>query len=272
MKHSKFIILVAFAMCFLYSCVVSAPKEVKRFSNAQQERFDDKLKDFNENKYNYKNDILKKEYLDSVRLATGLYMDSVKLFVNWKATIQNISSREQNGNIILSFELEYQPEEYRKVSFDVDYVLPNKEDTLKKDKIYTTIRSLSDFSDVYFDGFIRTKANGEAHYDKFWESATDDLFLPYPDFHFFIVDINNESKGDTLSNDLQNAVDLSFEAIEPLKLNFRKEISNKEMTARVDAIAPEFKSAKEKLSAEDRNYINRLTNAITLNFLYAEED
>lgn len=272
MKNNSLLILMIFALCFISSCVVPTTNKEKknRFANAQQEHFDDKLKYFDTKKYDYRNDILKKEYLDSVRLATGLYMDSVKLFVNWKAKIQNIKSRENNGNVILSFELEYQPEEYRKVAFDVDYVLPNNEDTLKKDKIYSTVRNLSELSDVYFDGFIRTKANNEAHYSGYFSSASDDMFLSYPDFHFFIVDINAASKGDTLSNDLQKAVDLSFEALEPLKLNFKKEISDKEKNDRIKAIAPEFTSAKEKLSEEDKGYINRLTNAITLNFLYAK--
>ena len=48
------------------------------------------------------------------------------------------------------------------------------------------------------------------------------------------------------------------------------EISDKEKNERIKAIAPEFTSAKEKLSEEDKGYINRLTNAITLNFLYAK--
>ena len=272
MKNNSLLILMIFALCFISSCVVPTTNKEKknRFANAQQEQFDDKLKYFDTKKYDYRNDILKKEYLDSVRLATGLYMDSVKLFVNWKAKIQDIKSRENNGNVILSFELEYQPEEYRKVAFDVDYVLPNNEDTLKKDKIYSTVRNLSELSDVYFDGFIRTKANNEAHYSGYFSSASDDMFLSYPDFHFFIVDINAASKGDTLSNDLQKAVDLSFEALEPLKLNFKKEISDKEKNDRIKDIAPEFTSAKEKLSEEDKGYINRLTNAITLNFLYAK--
>lgn len=146
----------------------------------------------------------------------GEYMDSVKLFVNWKAQIQNINSRETGKSVALSFELEYAPEQYRKVSFDVDYIL--SKDSLDSDKIYNTIKRLNNYSTVYFDGFIRKKANGEAHYS----SYSDDLMHSYPDFKFFVVDINTTSKGDTLSNNLQNAVDLSFKAIEPLELNFKR--------------------------------------------------
>ena len=45
----------------------------------------------------------------------------------------------------------------------------------------------------------------------------------YPRFKFYVVDINTTSKGDTLSNNLQNAVDLSFQYIETLGLYFKKE-------------------------------------------------
>ena len=92
----------------------------------------------------------------------------------------------------------------------------------------------------------------------------------YPKFKFFVVDVNTTSKGDTLSNNLQNAVDLSFKAIEPLELNFKKKISEKESNRRVKKIAPEFNAAKEVLTQEERAYIDRLPQALTYNFLYAE--
>lgn len=92
----------------------------------------------------------------------------------------------------------------------------------------------------------------------------------YPDFKFFVVDNNATSKGDTLSNNHQNAVDLSFQAIEPLELNFKKEISKKESSKRVEKIAPRFKAAKEVLTQDEKAYIDRLTQALTYNFLYAQ--
>ena len=39
-----------------------------------------------------------------------------KRIVNWKAQLQNINSRETGKSIALSFELEYIPEQYRKVT------------------------------------------------------------------------------------------------------------------------------------------------------------
>ena len=235
MKKLCPLLLIVFALC---GCVGTSTKVNEKFSNVQQENFDNMLARNKDKSYRLGNKILEKEFNDSVKLAMGEYMDSVKLFVNWKAQIQNINSRETGKSIALSFELEYAPEQYRKVTFDVDYILP--QDSINTDKIYQTIRSLSNYSTVYFDGFIRKKANGEAHYS----SYSDDLMHSYPDFKFFVVDINTTSKGDTLSNNLQNAVDLSFQAIEPLELNFKKKISKKESSKRVEKIAPRLSEIK----------------------------
>lgn len=220
----------------------------------------------NKRSSNLGNDIKQKEFNDSVKMAIGEYMDSVKLFVNWQARIEDIKSKETGDNsVALSFKLVYTPEQYRKVTFDVDYVLPK--DSMETDKIYQTVKNMDDYSTVYFDGFIREKANGEAHYSALFD---DELMHPYPKFHFFVVDINATSKGDSLSPNLQKAVDLSFKAIEPLKLQFKKKITKAESDKRVEAVAEPFKAAKEALTKEEAAYVDRLTQALTLNFLYAE--
>ena len=260
MKKLCSLLLILFA---LYGCVQTSNKANKKFSNIQQENFDNMLAQNRDKSYHLGNKILEKEFNDNVRLAMGEYMDSVKLFVNWKAQIKNINSNETGKSVVLSFVLEYTPEQYRTVSFDVDYIL--SKDSLNSDKIYNTIKKLNNYSTVYFDGFIRKKANGEAHYN-----SSKDLMHSYPKFGFFIVDINTTSKGDTLSNNLQNAVDLSFKAIEPLELNFKKQISKQESSKRIDKITPQFKAAKEILTQEEKAYVNRLTQALTYNFLYAQ--
>lgn len=258
MKKIYPILLILFV---LYGCVEVSKK---KFSNEQQESFDNMLALNRDKSYHLGNKILEKEFDDSVKLAIGKYMDSVRLFVNWTARITNINSEKAgNNSVALTFELEYKPEEYREVTFDVVYVLP--EDSLCSDKVYNTIKNLENYSTVYFDGFIRKKANGEAYYNNSFSSIHS-----YPDFNFFVVDINTTSKGDTLSGNLQKAVDLSFEEIEPLELNFKNEISKKELDKRLEKITPQFTAAKEVLTQEERAYIDRLLLALTYNFYYAQ--
>ena len=258
-------VLISITVVFILFGCVDSNRPNRRFSNIHQEEFDNILVQNNNKHYNLGNKILEKEFNDSVKKAIGEYMDSVRLFVNWEARIKNINSRETgNSSVALSFELQYTPEKYREVTFEVDYVLPK--DSLQKDKIYNTVKNLSNYSTVYFDGFIRRRANGEAHYG----SYSDDLMHSYPKFKFFLVDINTASKGDSLSNNLQRAVDLSYKAIEPLELNFKHIISKKESTKRVEKLAPQFNAAKEVLTLEEKMYIDRLTQALTYNFLYAQ--
>lgn len=258
-------VLIYICVFFILFGCVDSNRPNRRFSNSQQEEFDKMLAQNNKKHYNIGNKILEKEYNDSVKMAIGEYMDSVKLFVNWEARIKNINSSETgSSSVALFFELQYNPEEYREVTFEVDYLLPK--DSLQKDKIYNTVKNLSNYSIVYFDGFIRRRTNGEAHYG----SYSDDLMHSYPKFKFFIVDINTASKGDSLSINLQRAVDLSYQAIKPLELNFKHIISKKESTRRVEKLAPQFNAAKEVLTSEEKMYVDRLTQALTYNFLYAQ--
>lgn len=43
-----------------------------------------------------------------------------------------------------------------------------------------------------------------------------------------------------------------------------------QLNKRVENIAPQFKAAKEVLTQEEKAYIDRLTQALTYNFLYAQ--
>mgnify|MGYP003549297731 FL=1 len=138
MKKLCPLLLILFA---LYGCVQTSNKANKKFSNVQQENFDNMLARNRDKSYRLGNKILEKEFNDSVKLAIGEYMDSVKLFINWKAKIHNINSMELGESVKLSFELKYTPEQYREVSFDVDYLL--SKDSLDSDKIYSTIKRLN---------------------------------------------------------------------------------------------------------------------------------
>lgn len=131
-----------------------------------------------------------------------------------------------------------------------------------------SVKVLNGYETVYFDGFIRTLANNTIKYS--W-SSSDDLFLPYPKFEFFIVDLSTTSKENVLPEAMQNAVNLTFDAIEPLKTNFRKQISKKEMEAKLKILMPRYDDAKSKLTPEQRSYIQRLSQACTYNFLFAED-
>ena len=71
--------------------------------------------------------------------------------------------------------------------------------------------------------------------------------------------------------EMQNAVNMTFDVIEPLKSNSKKEISEKEMEARLEVLAPKYDEVISKLTPQQKSYIQRLSQACSYNFLYAED-
>lgn len=82
---------IAILMVLVYSCGNTSQNSIRKFSNAEQERFDNMLATNKEKSYGFGNKIQEREFNDSVKLAIGEYMDSTKLFINWEAQIQHIT-------------------------------------------------------------------------------------------------------------------------------------------------------------------------------------
>ena len=196
------------------------------------------------------------------------YVDSARLFVNWIGRIEDISTRSiGNNNTQVRFKIYYTPEQYRKVVFNCLYFVDN--DSLETDHIYNTVKNISNYATVYFDGFIRTTNHNTVKYS--FNKPGDDLNLPYPDYDFYIVEVGTTNRGDSLSANLHSAVECAYKQNESLKLNFQKKITNAEQKRRWNALAPEFKTAKAKLTKEEECYLNRLINALTMNYLYGND-
>lgn len=265
MKKYTYLLLLLLGF---WSCnYVAESRHSQRFSNPQQQEFDDMLDQFNDNDLKYSsNKIRKQEFLDSVKVATFCYVDSVRLFVNWEGKISHIDSQKSGGTTMLEFDIGYKPEQYREVTFKCKYLVPT--DSLSTDELYQRVRTLRGHETVYFDGFIRTLSNNTV---KYW-LATDDLFLPYPKFEFFIVDISTTPKSDSIRTEMQDAINLTFEAIQPLKLLYEGKISKRESTQRSNTIAPKYDVAKSQLTPSEKKYIQRLVQACTYNFLFSEKN
>ena len=196
------------------------------------------------------------------------YVDSAKLFVNWIGKIEDISTRSIGKNSTqVRFKIYYTPEQYRKVEFNCLYFVDN--DSLETDHIYNTVKNISDGSTVFFDGFIRTTNQNTVSYC--FNRPGDELNISYPDYDFYIVEVGTVNRGDSLSANLQAAVESAYKLNESLKLNYQKKITNAEQKRRWNALAPEFKTIKAKLTKEEACYLNRLINALTMNYLYGDD-
>jgi len=231
-----------------------------KFNNPQQKIFDDFLrqkKDFS----SCSNDIQKKEYIKKIEADLSNFLDTVKVFVNWKGKINNIEASEFFGLIKIAgwtnitFEISYEPEEYRKVCFKCSHIVET--DKLNEDYIYNQVKNISNSSTVYFDGFINRDFDGKVVY---YGYKSDDLQISYPEYKFNILKINTKPV-DTLSTELKNMIDANFKIMDLAKQKHQKEITEKEFKARLK----ELKTLQPELSEKEKEYGHQMLQYLFLN-------
>jgi len=241
-------------------------KKHSNFENKQQQNFYNFLAIKREMSHGQLNDIQKKEFLNQFEEELVNYLDSIKLFVNWKGTIKDIKTKETGNSTAIEFEIYYKPEEYREISFFCTHIVEN--DSLKNDYIYNQVKNISDYSTVYFDGFIRTDNKNKVSYD--WRSSGDELNIPYPKYKFWILDIGTIKRNDSLSVNLQKAVDFGYKMIQPMKLQYQNQISKTEADKLHNDMLPEFQKLQSSLTAQEKKYTQRFSTCLVYNFLYGD--
>jgi hypothetical protein len=256
-------ILVLVATMLLVGCSPYVPK----FENKQQQQFNDFLKRNVNISNNLENNIQKSEFYKQYEIDLFNYIDSTKLFINWRGMIKDIQT-EKTGNLTaVEFKIYYEPEENREISFQCIHLVETE--SLKNDYIYNQVKNMRNNSIIYFDGLIRTKNTNEIYY----EGGTyfEHLNISNPDYYFWIVDIGTTKRNDTLSKNLQNAVNYCYKITEPLKLQFLNKISKKESDNITEKLMPEFKNLESKLTESEKDYIHRLNTCLVNNFMYGGE-
>lgn len=266
MKNGKSVRLphVLTALLILVSLYSCTPQLTRRFPSAQQQEFDDILSNYKESSRKYSgNQIKERELLDSMNRTLFDYVDSVRLFRNWEGKISQIDSEQSDSLIMLTFNISYRSYGSGNVTFECKYIFPK--DSILTDELYQKVRDLSSYETVYFDGFIRTFSNKTITSDLF-----DDFILHHPEFEFFVIDISTEPNEADNPN-LQRAIDLTFEALEPLKQNYEGSLSKTECDQQVQDVTLQYNAAKSKLNKSERQYIQRLGQAYIYNFLFADD-
>lgn len=249
------IILLLFSVLIIVSC---EPQRKRSFANQQQESFDNFLKSKKELEYSQSNEIQKKEFNKKFEIELANYLDSIGIFVNWKGQIKDIKTREYGQSTQIEFEILYKPEEYREVSFHCSHIV--KTENLTTDFIYNKVKEISDYSTVYFDGFIKKDIEGKVVYDY------GDMNISYPNYKFNIIDINVMPKSDTLSVSLKNAIVVDFQVIDLLNQKFQKSISEKEWERKTKDLNFDF--VQSKLSNDEKQYSQRIRQCLVNDFMY----
>jgi hypothetical protein len=253
----KKILLSALSLLALAGCDVQPKSYYPELENPQQKAFDAFLAKQDSVYNRLGNDIQREDFYQSFENDLQDYLDTISLFVNWQGVIKSIETRQIITSTELSFDVSYQPEEYREITFHCSYLVDK--DSLSTDYLYNAVKTLSNHSRVYFDGYIRKNNNDEVVYSDYFESSLsiDGNRISRPKYRFNFVNISTESSAG-LSADLLNAIDLDFKIIEPLKLHYLKEITQKESDKRYDDLLPQFNAAHSLLAEQERQYSQRL--------------
>jgi len=261
MKNIYFCLL---ACCLLIGC---NPSYKTPFSNPQQKAFDNFLTLRLNSLRNQNNDIQRNDFYKQFETDLYNYVDTIGLFVNWEGVIDNIETEKSGTLTALRFTISYLPEENREVKFYCTHLI--EADSLQNDYLYNTVKNMPNGLLVYFDGFIRTTNNGKVYY-KFdtYDQATN---IQKPKYEFWPIEIGPEVRDNSLSDNLNKAVKICYEIIEPLRRNYLGEITKEQSDSLYNCLVPKFKEAKSQLTHEENGYISRLGTALTYNFLYGDK-
>lgn len=251
---------VAALLFLVFVCSCDSTQNKYAFQNKTQEKFDNLLKATREKEYSQSNDIQKKEFLANFDTSLIHFIDSSKVFVNWSGTISDIKKREVDTVTIISCKISYKPEEYREVSFHCDHAVATAK--VNTDSLYQKLKSISDFSTVYFDGFIIKDADNKVLYDY----GSDDLKIAYPNYKFNLLDISTQPRSDALSQNLQFVINVDFEVVELLKQKVQKKITDAEWQKKTKALG--LDNLEDKLTPFEKAYSTRLKQYLFSDFLY----
>lgn len=253
-------------LCLLACCLLISCKPAYKISlpNPQQKAFDNFLAQRLSLLRNQNNDIQRKDFYNQFETDLYSYVDTVGFFVNWEGVIDNIETEESGTLTALKFTISYLPEENREVKFYCTHLIET--DSLPNDYLYNTVKNMPNGLLVYFDGFIRTTNSGKVYY-KFY-SYEQETNIQKPKYEFWPIEIGPEERSNTLPTNLNKAVNICYEIIEPLRRNYLGEITKEQSDSLYNLVAPKFKEVKSQLTEEENGYISRLTTALTYNYLY----
>ena len=151
----------------------------------QQEEFNDFLNSNKAMEYRQGNDIQRKEFFKQFEEDLSNYLDSVKLFINWKGQIKDIKTKEYGNSTLLEFEIFYSPEQYREITFKCSHIVKTVD--LESDYLFNEVKNISNYSNIYVDGFIKRKMDNSVSY--YMESLFNNS-LSYPRYKFNVVNLS----------------------------------------------------------------------------------
>lgn len=206
MKRLLFILTVFLSIVF-ESCVESSKEKLE---NQQQQSFAEFLAKYDKLSYDQVNDIQKEEFEKEFEKQLEYYLDTTKIFMNWKGQIDNIKVNEYENSKEIAFDIKYVPEQNHEITFEISYIVNN--DSLSTDYIYNKIKTIANTNTVYFDGFISRQIDNSINYHM---PSLFDQHIDYPHYNFNVLDINIQPK-EKLSPILVKCTNIILQSIKQL--------------------------------------------------------
>ena len=255
----KRLLLVASILVLFTSCVEN--RTVKSSIKTSNELLVSFFKKYKEQEYKVGNDIQKKELYDKREKALAMNIDSFAILSNLEGEISNITLNDIRGgkSKVLTYNIEIRPEEYFKLKLKCTHII-NK-DSLDKNYFYNTVKSISNYSTVYFDGIFSVNADTDLPESSGYDNG---LSFSYPEYEFYITNIASTPL-DTLSNNLIKSIRLGRKSIDYLFKDYRKEKDFKKSI--FNQLSDEFDQSKELLTGKEREYVDLYMNSIALDIL-----
>jgi len=251
-KHSFIIILLIFS---LISCEKA---DHLNYENVTQKVFISFVESA-QNLY-FKNEIEQGEKQIEYDEALEIKLDSIKLFENWKGKITEITRNDENAYSKISFSLipnHFNKETIDQIKFDCTYIV--EIDKANNDSIYQTLKKISNYDEVYFDGFISRKTDKTINYSthKYFSNR-----IVNNNFKFNILTISNIPIPEK-SEVLKNSIDLLFNNMDYVEDYRLGKISKKEFRKRINSSKKTF----ENLPLKEKEYLSKLNQYLQIDYL-----
>ena len=245
----KLLFLLA-ALPLLIGCSPSPKKVVEK-----QHPFVELLMKYDNMESRAGNNIQKKELLLKRDKELLNMVDTFAIFENLKGRINRIELKEYKKQSLLTYEITIEPKEYFKLTLHCKHVIDN--DKLNQNYIYTNVRTLSNYSNVVFNGILSTKA--ETNEIRKYDFGSDDLQFSYPDLYFHLTDIA-PYQIDTISNNLRNSLKKGKAAMNYMFKDYRKEKDYKKATYK--KIEKDFTESEKTLTTKEKKFVERYMNML----------
>jgi hypothetical protein len=251
---------------FILGCENSTKNKKESSENAQQDRFVSFMKKNCDAYEKMSNDIQKNEFYSLFENELVKLSDTLGVFTNWKGTIKNIQIYDWGSSkatqIKADIELKHSEGKILKLKCE-KYFNKNEIDS---NLTYRQLKTLSNGSIVYFDGFLARNKDKKVDIEKTFSIGANEICEPA--FKFHIISITNEKLEFTSQDNFKQAIQIQTQVMQAVDERANKKISEMEFTKRVKDFKKQLDNLNVLFTKEQKAYFQSYTDCL-VSQLYA---